>query len=174
MSLRPTSISLGHRAGRASKVRWAALHTRAVTIEPGSCGASPDHAPGMAKRLPASSSHSLKPPEKTAPMSSSDMPLGAPMCGSFAGQRPDAVCGMVLVDSSHPQQLVRFAEIGVEKEIPRKRLRPLILLLSHLGMPGRFKSPQYSMPRSVYDAQQAFLPASSSWISNIMKNQYTT
>jgi pimeloyl-ACP methyl ester carboxylesterase len=33
--------------------------------------------------------------------------------------------------------------------------------LSHLGMPGRFKGPQYSMPQSVYDAEQAFLPESS-------------
>jgi pimeloyl-ACP methyl ester carboxylesterase len=79
----------------------------------------------------------------------------------FAGQNPDAVCGMVLVDSSHPDQLARFAEAGIEKEIPEKRIRPLILLLSHLGMPGRFKGPQYSMPRAVYDAEQAFLPKSS-------------
>jgi pimeloyl-ACP methyl ester carboxylesterase len=68
---------------------------------------------------------------------------------------------MVLVDSSHPDQLVRFAEIGFEKEIPEKQIRPLILLLSHLGMPGRFKGPQYSLRREIYNAQQAFLPVSS-------------
>jgi pimeloyl-ACP methyl ester carboxylesterase len=79
----------------------------------------------------------------------------------FAGQNPDAVCGMVLVDSSHPDQLTRFAEIGIEKEISEKQIRPLILLLSHLGMPGRFTGPQYSMPDEVYAAEQAFLPESS-------------
>lgn len=78
----------------------------------------------------------------------------------FAGQNPNAVCGMVLVDSSHPDQFARFAELGIEKEIPEEQTRPLILLLSHLGMPGRFKGPQYSMPRAVYDRQQAFLPKS--------------
>jgi len=79
----------------------------------------------------------------------------------FTGKNPGAVCGLVLVDSSHPDQFTRFARIGVEPDIPDKRIRPLILLLSHLGMPGRFKGPQYSMPRAVYDAQQAFLPKSS-------------
>jgi pimeloyl-ACP methyl ester carboxylesterase len=87
--------------------------------------------------------------------------LGGAYARIFAGLNPDAVCGIVLVDSSHPDQLARFAEIGIEKEIPEKRVRPLVLLLSHLGMPGRFKGPQYSMPRSVYDAEQAFLPESS-------------
>jgi pimeloyl-ACP methyl ester carboxylesterase len=87
--------------------------------------------------------------------------LGGAYVRIFAGQNSDAVCGMVLIDSSHPDQLARFAEIGIEKEIPEKQIRPLILLLSHLGMPDRFKGPQYSMPRGVYDAQQAFLPKSS-------------
>ena len=79
----------------------------------------------------------------------------------FAGQNPEAVCGMVLVDSSHPDQLARFAEIGIDKEIPGKQIRPLIWLFSHLGMPGRFKGPRYSLPREIYDRQQAFLPVSS-------------
>jgi pimeloyl-ACP methyl ester carboxylesterase len=80
----------------------------------------------------------------------------------FAGQNPEAVCGMALVDSSHPDQLARFAEVGLEKEIPNKQIRPLIWLLSHLGMPGRFSGPQYSsVPDHVYYAQQAFLPESS-------------
>lgn len=87
--------------------------------------------------------------------------LGGAYVRIFAGQNPDTVCGMVLVDSSHPDQLSRFAEIGVEKEISEKRIRPMILLLSHLGTPGRFKGPQYSLPRRVYDAEQAFLPKSS-------------
>jgi pimeloyl-ACP methyl ester carboxylesterase len=79
----------------------------------------------------------------------------------FAGQNPGAVCGMVLVDSSHPDQLARFAEVGVEKEIPEKQSRPLILLLSHLGMPGRFKGNIYHLSPDVYDPTQAFLPESS-------------
>lgn len=80
----------------------------------------------------------------------------------WAGQDPDAVCGMVLVDSSHPDQFARLsAGAGIDKEIPEKRLRPLILLFSHLGMPGRFKGPRYSMSQHVYETQQAFLPKSS-------------
>jgi pimeloyl-ACP methyl ester carboxylesterase len=79
----------------------------------------------------------------------------------FVGQNPEAVCGMVLVDSSHPDQLTRFAEVGLEKEIPPKQIRPLILLLSHLGMPGRFKGNIYNLSLDVYDPVQAFLPESS-------------
>ena len=51
---------------------------------------------------------------------------------------------MVFVESGHPDQLARFAEIGFEKEIPHKQIKPLIMLLSHLGVPGRSKGPQYS------------------------------
>jgi pimeloyl-ACP methyl ester carboxylesterase len=79
----------------------------------------------------------------------------------FAGQNPDDVCGMVLVDSSHPEMLTHFAEYGLEKEIPSKQIRPLILLLSHLGMPGRFKGNVYNLSPDVYDPTQAFLPESS-------------
>ena len=68
---------------------------------------------------------------------------------------------MVLVDSSHPDQLARFAEICIEMEIPKKQIRPLILLLYHLGMPGRFKGPQHSMPGVLNITQQAFSPESS-------------
>jgi pimeloyl-ACP methyl ester carboxylesterase len=79
----------------------------------------------------------------------------------FAGQNPEAVCGLVLVDSSHPDQLTRFAEVGLEREIPDRHVRPLILLLSHLGMPGRYKGNIYSLSPDVYDPVQAFLPGSS-------------
>ena len=79
----------------------------------------------------------------------------------FAGQNPDAVCGMVLVDSSHPEMFTRFAEFGIEQETPDKQIRPLILLLSHLGMPGRFKGNLYHLSPDVYDPTQAFLPQSS-------------
>jgi hypothetical protein len=37
----------------------------------------------------------------------------------------------------------------------------LILLLSHLGMPGRFKGNLYHLSPDVYDPMQAFLPESS-------------
>jgi pimeloyl-ACP methyl ester carboxylesterase len=79
----------------------------------------------------------------------------------FAGQNHDDVCGMVLVESSHPEMLTRFAELGIEPEIPDKQIRPLILLLSHLGIPGRFKGNPYDLPPEIYDPQQAFLPESS-------------
>jgi pimeloyl-ACP methyl ester carboxylesterase len=79
----------------------------------------------------------------------------------FAGQNPDDVCGMVLVESSHPEMLTRFEEVGVVPEIPDKNIRPLILLLSHLGMPGRYKGNIYNLSPEVYDPVQAFLPESS-------------
>jgi pimeloyl-ACP methyl ester carboxylesterase len=79
----------------------------------------------------------------------------------FAGQTPDDVCGMVLVESSHPEMLTRFEEYGVVPEIPDKNTRPLILLLSHLGMPGRYKGNLYNLSPEVYDPVQAFLPESS-------------
>ncbi|MBU0495722.1 MAG: alpha/beta hydrolase [Chloroflexi bacterium] len=79
----------------------------------------------------------------------------------FAGQNPDDVCGMVLVESSHPEMLTRFEEYGVTSEIPDRNTRPLILLLSRLGMPGRYKGNVYNLPPDVYDPVQAFLPESS-------------
>jgi pimeloyl-ACP methyl ester carboxylesterase len=79
----------------------------------------------------------------------------------FAGQNPDDVCGMVLVESSHPEMLTRFAELGVTQEIPDKGIRPLILLLSYLGMPGRFKGNPYDLPAEIYNPQQSFFPESS-------------
>jgi pimeloyl-ACP methyl ester carboxylesterase len=79
----------------------------------------------------------------------------------FAGQNLDDVCGMVLVESSHPEMLARLEEHGIVSEIPDKNTRPLILLLSHLGMPGRYKGNIYNLPPKVYDPVQAFLPGSS-------------
>jgi pimeloyl-ACP methyl ester carboxylesterase len=79
----------------------------------------------------------------------------------FTGQNPEDVCGMVLIDSSHPDMLTRFAELGNQKEIPEENIRPLIWLLSHLGQPGRFKGPRYDLPQQIYYTQQAYIPKSS-------------
>ena len=79
----------------------------------------------------------------------------------FAGQNPDDVCGMVLVESSHPEMLTRYEQVGVSPEIPDKNIRPLILFLSHLGSPGRYKGNIYDLPPGIYDPVQAFLPESS-------------
>jgi pimeloyl-ACP methyl ester carboxylesterase len=79
----------------------------------------------------------------------------------FAGQNPEAVSGMVLIESSHPEMLTRFGEYGVVPEIPDKNIRPLILFLSHLGSPGRYKGNVYNLPPEIYDPVQAFLPESS-------------
>jgi pimeloyl-ACP methyl ester carboxylesterase len=100
--------------------------------------------------------------------------LGGAYARIFVGQNPDVVCGMVLVDSSHPDQLARFTKIGLEKEIPNKQIRPLISLMSHLGIPGRFKGPRYSLPTRVYDAEQAFLPESSmGWFDESVESPNT-
>ena len=79
----------------------------------------------------------------------------------FAGKYPDDVSGMVLLESSHPEMLTRFSEYGVVPEIPDKNIRPLILFLSHLGSPGRYKGNVYNLPPEIYDPVQAFLPESS-------------
>jgi pimeloyl-ACP methyl ester carboxylesterase len=100
--------------------------------------------------------------------------LGGAYVRIFAGHNPDAVCGMVLVDSAHPDELARFGAMGIEREIPASQIRPLILLLSHLGMPRRFTGPQYSMPQEVYDAEQAFLPESSvAWFDESVEGPHT-
>ena len=79
----------------------------------------------------------------------------------FAGQNSDDVCGMVLVESSHPEMLTRYEQVGVKPEIPDKNIRPLILLLSHMGSPGRYKGNIYDLPPEIYDPVEAFLPESS-------------
>jgi len=79
----------------------------------------------------------------------------------FAGKYPEDVCGMVLLESSHPEMLTRFAEYGVVPEIPERNIRPLILFLSHLGSPGRYKGNVYNLPPEIYNPVQAFFPESS-------------
>ena len=92
----------------------------------------------------------------------------------FAGQNPDDVCGMVLLESSHPEMLTRFEEVGVVPEIPDKNIRPLILLLSHLGSPGRYKGNVYNLPPEIYDPVQAFLPESSmTWFDEKVESPST-
>jgi pimeloyl-ACP methyl ester carboxylesterase len=92
----------------------------------------------------------------------------------FAGEYPDDVCGMVLIESSHPEMLARFAEYGVVPEIPDRNSRPLILLLSHLGSPGRYKGNVYNLPPEIYDPVQAFLPESSmTWFDEKVESPNT-
>ena len=92
----------------------------------------------------------------------------------LAGQDTGAVCGMVLVDSNHPDQYERFAKVGLKKAIPEQGIRPVISLLSQLGYPGRFTGPQYSMPRPVYEAEQAYLPQSSvAWFDEAVETRAT-
>jgi pimeloyl-ACP methyl ester carboxylesterase len=92
----------------------------------------------------------------------------------FAGQNPDDVCGMVLIESSHPEMLTRFSEYGVVPEIPDRNIRPLILFLSHLGSPGRYKGNVYDLPPEIYDPVQAFLPESSmTWFDEKVESPNT-
>jgi pimeloyl-ACP methyl ester carboxylesterase len=92
----------------------------------------------------------------------------------FAGKYPDDVCGMVLLESSHPEMLTRFAEYGVVPEIPERNIRPLILFLSHLGSPGRYKGNVYNLPPEIYDPVQAFLPESSmTWFDEKVESPNT-
>jgi pimeloyl-ACP methyl ester carboxylesterase len=92
----------------------------------------------------------------------------------FAGKYPAEVCGMVLLESSHPEMLTRFAEYGVNPEIPDRNIRPLILLLSQLGSPGRYKGNVYDLPPEIYDPVQAFLPESSmAWFDEKVESPNT-
>jgi len=92
----------------------------------------------------------------------------------FAGKYPDDVCGMVLIESSHPEMLTRFGEYGVVPEIPDRNIRPLILFLSHLGSPGRYKGNVYNLPPEIYDPVQAFLPESSmTWFDEKVESPNT-
>jgi pimeloyl-ACP methyl ester carboxylesterase len=92
----------------------------------------------------------------------------------FAGKYPDDVSGMVLLESSHPEMLTRFAEYGVVPEIPDRNIRPLILFLSHLGSPGRYKGNVYNLPPDIYDPVQAFLPESSmTWFDETVESPNT-
>ena len=92
----------------------------------------------------------------------------------FAGQNPDDVCGMVLVESSHPEMFERYEEVGLAQEIPDGNTRPLILLLSHLGMPRRYKGNIYDLPSEIYDPIQAFLPQSNrAWFDETVESPKT-
>ena len=80
----------------------------------------------------------------------------------FAGKNPEDVAGMVLVESSHPEMMTRFEEItGIPQEIPDEQIRPLILLLSYLGAPGRWKDNIYNVAPEIWDPVQAYFPQSS-------------
>jgi hypothetical protein len=80
----------------------------------------------------------------------------------------------VLLESSHPEMFTRFAEYGVVPEIPDRNIRPLILFLSHLGSPGRYKGNVYNLPPEIYDPVQAFLPSSSlAWFDEEVESPNT-
>lgn len=80
----------------------------------------------------------------------------------FAGNYPDDVAGMVLLESSHPDMLTRYEEITtMPQAIPNRQIRPLILLLSNLGSPGRWKDNMYDVPIDIWNPVQAFFPQSS-------------
>ena len=92
----------------------------------------------------------------------------------FAGHHADDVCGMVLLESSHPEMLTRFSEYGVVPEIPNRHIRPLIQLLAHLGSPGRYKGNIYHLPPDIYDPVQAFFPESSlTWFDEKVESPNT-
>ena len=92
----------------------------------------------------------------------------------FAGMYPDEVGGMVLLESSTPEMLTRFAEYGVVPEIPDRNIRPLILFLSNLGSPGRYKGNVYNLPPEIYDPVQAFFPESSmAWFDEEVESTNT-
>jgi hypothetical protein len=81
---------------------------------------------------------------------------------------------MVLLESSHPEMLARFGEFGVVPEIPDRKIRPLILLLSHLGSPGRYKGNVYNLAPEIYDPVQAFFPESSmTWFDEKVESPNT-
>ncbi len=80
----------------------------------------------------------------------------------FAGQNRDSICGLLLVDSVHPDQATRFTETGAEYQVPLSQIRPLVVLLSHLGRPKRYSGPKpRTLTNEVYEAMQARLPQSS-------------
>ena len=92
----------------------------------------------------------------------------------FAGQNPEDICGMVLVESSHPEMLTRFEDVGLAPEIPDRNIRPLILLLSHLGIPGRYKGNIYDLSPEINDPIQAFLPESGmTWFDEKVESSNT-
>ena len=92
----------------------------------------------------------------------------------FAGKYPDDMCGMVLMELSHPEMLTRFSEYGIVPEIPDKKIRPLIQFLSHLGSPGRYKGNVYNLPPEIYNPVQAFFPESSmAWFDEEVESTNT-
>lgn len=96
--------------------------------------------------------------------------MGGAYIRIFAGQYPDDIYGMVLLESSHPDMLTRL-EGSLDSEIPDNTIRPLILLLSHLGSPGRYKSNPYHLPSEINDPVQAFLPESSmAWFDETVES----
>jgi pimeloyl-ACP methyl ester carboxylesterase len=80
---------------------------------------------------------------------------------------------MVLVDSSHPDQLTRFAGIGLEIEIPEKQIRPVIFLLSTWDV-RTLQRAAVLYAREVYEAEQAFLPESGmAWYDETVESPNT-
>ena len=70
--------------------------------------------------------------------------------------------------------LTRFAALGLAPDIPDKKIRPLIQLLSRLGSPGRYKGNIYNLPPEIYDPVQAFLPGSSlAWFDEKVESPVT-
>ena len=67
----------------------------------------------------------------------------------FAGRNIEKVNGIVLLDPLHPDALERMKEVGVEKIIPNKSMRPLIWLLLKLGI-KKESLQQYGISNDLY------------------------
>lgn len=87
--------------------------------------------------------------------------LGGPYNLTFTGLYPEAVAGLVFVDTSHPEQLARFKDaVGIDMEPPLAPLRAMAAL-SWTGL-GRLlpsDAPRL-MPKTAADVGRAYYPTS--------------
>lgn len=88
---------------------------------------------------------------------------GGPLVRSFAGQYPDEVVGMVLIDATHPDQSVRLPvdfDAGFEQQIGQFKLLGTLADLGFLRFGVEQFAPSWNLPEETLPAYFAFMARS--------------
>ena len=87
--------------------------------------------------------------------------MGAIYGRIFAGRNIDKIKGIIFIEPSNPDLFDRMEEIGIEKKIPKKSIRPLIWLITNLGIQKSTILKQYSLNDEQYDVAKAYFKKNS-------------
>ena len=145
-SCSPTASARSPPPGPGSPARSPRPPGSAPTTAPGRAGARTPTAPRTASSRPRTCTRCSPRPASTAPTCWSGTPPAAPTRMTYAARYPEQVAGMVLLDSSSPEQLTRMPAYPGQYAVMRRGLA-LLPTLSRLGLGRPRPRPPTCPPR---------------------------